>query len=249
LICHGKFFGRICAAFKVTLILFGIGFPKTGFAQLPSSTNTTAGEQTSVPLPLPDALGLAPAHTAEIPVSLTSRQKIVSATRNAFGPLSLVFAAAGAGVNQCQDLYPAFHQGATGYSRYLWHSYSDQAVDSYFTGYILPSLLHQDPRYYPLGKGGFSKRTGYAFSRLFITRSDSGVREFNLSQVLGSGMAASASSLYYPERDLTASLVTERWASNLAGDGLLLALREFTPEIAKIFHLRREPQAEKNAQQ
>jgi len=49
--------------------------------------------------------------------------------------------------------------------------------------------------------------------------------------VLGSGVAASISSLYYPERDRTASLVTQRWGSNLAGDGLMMLLREFAPEL------------------
>jgi hypothetical protein len=97
-----------------------------------------------------------------------------------------------------------------------------------------------------LNKGSFGKRTGYAFSRLLITRSDSGAREFNISQILGSGMAASASSLYYPERDRTAWLVTQRWVSNLGGDGLLLSLREFTPEITRVFHLHHtQPDVEK----
>ena len=169
---------------------------------------------------------------------MTAGQKFGYASENAFGPLSLVFAAAGAGVNQAQKLYPEFHQGAPGYARYFWHSYSDQAVDAYFAGYILPSLLHQDPRYYPLSKGGFARRTGYAVSRLYRTRSDSGAPELNLSQLLGSGMAAGVSSLYYPERDRNASLIMQRWASNLAGDGLLLVLREFTPEITRVFHPR-----------
>jgi hypothetical protein len=37
----------------------------------------------------------------------------------------------------------------------------------------VPTLTHEDIRYYTLGKGGFCKRTGYALSRAVVTRSDS----------------------------------------------------------------------------
>lgn len=164
---------------------------------------------------------------------LNSKHKFVFANDNAFGLSSLVFAAAGAGVNQSQKLYPEFHQGAPGYARYYWHTFADQAVDSYAVNFLLPVVLHQDPRYHPLRQGGAWKRTAYSFSRLLVTHSDSGATEFNTSQVLGSGVAASISSLYYPQRDMTASLVGQRWASNLAGDGLLMVLNEFTPDAGR----------------
>jgi hypothetical protein len=162
------------------------------------------------------------------------RQKLVLATDNAFGVPSVFFTVAGAGVNQAQKLYPEFHQGAAGYARYYWHSFADQAVDSYAVNFLLPAVLRQDPRYHPLRQGGVWKRTGYSLSRMLITRSDSGgVAEFNTSQVLGSGVAASISTLYYPQRDMTASLVGQRWLSNMAGDGLLMVLKELTPDISR----------------
>jgi hypothetical protein len=164
---------------------------------------------------------------------LNGRQKFVFATDNAFGLPSVFFAAAGAGVNQAQKLYPEFHQGAPGYARYYWHSFADQAVDSYAVNFLLPVVLHQDPRFHPLRQGGVWKRTTYSFSRLLVTRSDSGATEFNTSQVLGSGVAASISSLYYPQRDRTASLVGQRWLGNMAGDGLLMVLSEFAPDAGR----------------
>lgn len=165
--------------------------------------------------------------------TLNRRQKFVFATDNAFGIPSVFFAAAGAGVNQSQNLYPEFHQGAPGYARYYWHSFADQAVDSYAVNFLLPAVLHQDPRYHPLREGGVWKRTAYSLSRLLVTRSDSGAAEFNTSQVLGSGVAASISSLYYPQQDRTMSLVGQRWLSNMTGDGLLMVLNEFAPDFGR----------------
>jgi len=94
--------------------------------------------------------------------------------------------------------------------------------------------MHTDPRYHPLRSGSAWARLKYTGASVVLTHTDSGKLTFNASQVLGSGMAASVSSLYYPERDRTASLVTQRWASNLAGDALLMGLKEFTPELVGI---------------
>jgi len=183
---------------------------------------------------LPDAPQPAVQSTMQAPFpafAMSTQQKFRYASENAFGISSAIFAAAGAGVNQAQNLYPEFDQGSDGYGRYFWHSYADQAVDSYFVNFILADALHTDPRYHPLHSGSAWARLKHAGASVVLTHTDSGRLTFNTPQVLGSGMAASVSSLYYPERDRTASLVTQRWASNLAGDALLMGLKEFTPEL------------------
>ncbi|WP_420236136.1 hypothetical protein ACOBR2_10855 [Telmatobacter bradus] len=223
----------------LAVLLFTIIAASHGSAQEPGlpAASQAGGAVSELP-DAPLATTQTPAPSSITPIGshpnlhpLSPNQKFIFATKNAFGLPSAIFAAAGAGVNQAQALYPEFHQGAPGYARYYWHSYTDQAVDSYAVDFLLPAALHQDPRYYRLGQGGAWKRTEYSFSRLFVTRSDSGTAEFNTSQVLGSGLAASISSLYYPQRDRTASFVNQRWASNLAGDGLLMVLQEFTPDF------------------
>jgi hypothetical protein len=199
-------------------------------AAAPSQINSTAslsGELPDSPLPSNPQPTQAPAS----PSAFSPKQKLSYATENAIGLPSMIFAAAGAGANQAQKQYPEFHQGAEGYGRYYWHSYADQAVDSYIVNYVLAGALHTDPRYYPLHSGGAWTRTKHVGASLLLTQADSGQLTFNTPQLLGSGIAASVSSLYYPERDRTASLVTQRWASNLAGDGLMMMLREFAPEL------------------
>jgi len=224
----------------LAVFLFASAAALQGRAQEPKLIAVTA-QAGEAPAELPDAPlanteTTAPSSSAQLGglpfiQPLSPNQKFFFATKNAFGLPATIFAAASAGVNQAQIQYPDFHQGAQGYARYYWHSYADQAVDSYVANFLLPVALHQDPRYYRLGQGGALKRTQYSLSRLFVTRSDYGTAEFNTAQVLGSGVAASISSLYYPQQDMTASLVSQRWASNLAGDGLLMVLQEFTPDF------------------
>jgi hypothetical protein len=206
--------------------------------EVPSPDSTALIETTTqTSSALPDAPQPVAQSAMQAPLpdfAMRTQQKFRYASENAFGISSAIFAAAGAGVNQAQNLYPEFHQGAEGYGRYFWHSYADQAVDSYFVNFILAEALHTDPRYHPLRSGSAWARLKHTGASVVLTHTDSGKLTFNAPQVLGSGMAASVSSLYYPERDRTASLVTQRWASNLAGDTLLMGIKEFTPELVGI---------------
>jgi hypothetical protein len=116
---------------------------------------------------------------------LSRKDKFWLATQDSFDYSSFIFAGMLAGVGQAQNSYPEFGQGAVGYGRYYWHSLTDQAVGNYFTEAIVPTVAREDPRYYTLGHGGFFPRTGYAVSRLLVTRTDSCGRTFNFSEVVG----------------------------------------------------------------
>jgi hypothetical protein len=86
---------------------------------------------------------------------------------------------------------------------------------------------------------GFSKRLAYSFSRIAITRDDSGHESCNASEVLGAGAAAAISGLYYsgPERTFTKDY--QRWITSLAIDGETFVFKEFWPDLnGKFFHQR-----------
>ncbi len=143
-----------------------------------------------------------------------------------------------AGIEQATNTYPEFHQGAAGFARYYWHTFADATVENYLTGAILPVVTHEDPRYYTLYRGGFLHRTGYAVSRLWITKNDAGARRFNFSEILGSGVATQISIRYYPRQERGGAADTfERWASSLLNDGVGNIFQEFWPDIhQKFFH-------------
>ena len=63
---------------------------------------------------------------------------------------------------------------------------------------VFPVVLHQDPRFFRLGRGGFFYRVGYAASRVFITRGDDGAAQFNASEFGGNAVMAIGSNLYTP---------------------------------------------------
>jgi hypothetical protein len=168
---------------------------------------------------------------------LSLKDKFWLATQDSFDYSSFISAGIIAGVSQGNKSYPEFGQGAKGYGRYYWHAMADQAIGNYLTEAIVPAATHEDPRYYTLGRGGFIKRTGYAVSRLFITRTDSGGRTINLSEIVGNGAGAGISDLYYPSRERTWTKTGQKWVTQIALDGVFNIVKEFWPDISHaIFH-------------
>jgi hypothetical protein len=146
---------------------------------------------------------------------LTLKAKFWLATRDSFDYSSFITAGILAGVSQAKKSYPEFGQGAKGYGRYYWHAVADQAVGNYLTEAIVPAVTHEDPRYYTLGHGGFFKRTGYAVSRLLITRTDAGGRTFDFAEIVGNGAGAGISDLYYPSRERTWTKTGQKWVTQI----------------------------------
>src|SRR5260370_1938946 len=80
--------------------------------------------------------------------------------------------------------------GIAGYGRYYWRTFTDGVSGTFFTEAIVPSIAHEDPRYYTMEQGGFFRRTGYAISRAFLTKTDSGRTRFSFSEVVGNPLEA-----------------------------------------------------------
>lgn len=168
---------------------------------------------------------------------LSLKEKFWLATQDSFDYSSFITAGMLAGISQGKESDREFGQGAKGYGRYYWHAVADQAVGNDLTEAIVPAITRQDPRYYTLGHGGFVKRAGYAMSRLFITRSDSGGRTLNCSEIAGNGAGVGISNLYYPSRERTWTKTGQKWVTQIALDGAFNIVKEFWPDINQfVFH-------------
>ncbi|MGA8941038.1 MAG: hypothetical protein WB439_17880 [Acidobacteriaceae bacterium] len=167
----------------------------------------------------------------------SARQKFATASEDSFDYSALFIPLAVAGYDLESNPDPEFGTGGVAYGRYLWHAAVDQTSENFFVEAIVPSITHEDIRYYTLGHGGFLKRTGYALTRVVVTRSDSGNEVFNASEVFGAGSAAGLSSLYYPVRERSFSNTADQWGLNVGIDALSFVVKEFWPDINHaLFH-------------
>jgi hypothetical protein len=167
----------------------------------------------------------------------TIKDKFTTGALDSFDYSSFIFVAIQAGVAQARNATPEFRQGAAGYGRYYWHTYADYVDENLWVEFLLPTALHQDSRYYTLGRGGFAKRLGYSLSRAAITRNDSGHETFNASEIFGAGAAAGISAFYYPSRERSFTQTSQLWLTNIAIDAGSNLFKEFWPDINnKVFH-------------
>jgi hypothetical protein len=94
-------------------------------------------------------------------------------------------------------------------------------------GAILPSLLHQDPRYYYQGTGTTKSRTLHALSSPFVCRGDNGKLQPNYSSLGGDLGSAALSNLYYPASNRGAGLVFSNFFLTTGERMLSSMLQEF----------------------
>ena len=133
---------------------------------------------------------------------------------------------------QSQVAAGGFHHngGMAGFGEYYARGFSDQIISSYVTDAILPALLHDDPRYFRLGTGTFWRRTYYAPSRIFVTRTDNGSSRFNITEIAGNIGVDAITTWYYPDSQ-SASKGLERFGMQLGNDAISNILTEFWPDI------------------
>ena len=175
-------------------------------------------------------------NVANVP-PMTAGQKFKSTARNAFDPAEFAWYGLQAGIGQLRNSNPSFGQGAEGYGKRYGLRFADGTIENFFTHAIYPALLHQDPRYFRLGKGGFVRRAGYAVSRLVVTRSDSGRSQVNFSEILGGATAAGISTFsYHPEGSRNVKSALGVWGTQVGYDALSLAIKEFWPDIRARIH-------------
>jgi len=169
-------------------------------------------------------------------VAISARQKLAIASKDSFDYPLVLLAAALAGISQLGDQNPSFGQGVKGYAHRLVTGYADQAMGNMFTEGLFPVMLHEDPRYFRRGTGSVGSRTGYALTRIFVTKTDSGGSRFNYSEWLGNATGVAISNAYYPDgRDWSDNAT--KLLEQCATDALSQVLKEFWPDIKrKWFH-------------
>ncbi|MGH9514312.1 MAG: hypothetical protein ACRD3P_01365, partial [Terriglobales bacterium] len=151
---------------------------------------------------------------AQLP-ALTTREKFRLAEDDSFDYSAFVWTGILAFQSWALNSDPELGQGAAGYGRYYWRGFADGVSGTYFTEAIVPALTHEDPRYYTMGTGGFLRRTEYALSRTFLTKTDSGGTSFNWSEVGGNALEAGLSNAYYPPQEQGFNQTLRNWGTQM----------------------------------
>lgn len=140
------------------------------------------------------------------PVPLTTKLKFHLALKTSTDLFTVAGVGVLAGINQAGDA-PDYRQGVKGYAERFGAAAGDGLSDIMIGGAILPSLLHQDPRYYYKGTGSNKSRAFHALTSPFVCKGDNGKFQANFSSIGGDLSSSALSNLYYPPSNRGAGLV------------------------------------------
>ena len=158
---------------------------------------------------------------------MTPKLKFKLTLRSTTDPISFLVAAGLAGVEQKHNTFPGYGQEAEGYAKRFGAAYADTMVSKMVSRAILPSVLHQDPRYFYRGSGSVRSRLFYALAATVICRGDNGRPEPNYSLVLGNFAASGISNLYRAPGDRTVGMTFRNGLIMTASGAVENVLREF----------------------
>jgi hypothetical protein len=261
---HGQFSFAGVAPGHFQLVISSAGFATQTFSgtlnsaatlQLPPIVLSIASAHTTVQVGLPQVevaeqqvkaeekqrvLGIIPDfYVSYVPnaAPLDFRQKLDLAWKTTTDPFTFALTGIIAGVQQSQNYFSGYGQGAQGYAKRYGARYADTVAANFIGDALLPSLLKQDPRYFQKGTGSKRSRFLYALANAVICKGDNGHWQPNYSRTLGHLAAAGISNLYYPASDRHgAALTFENGAIGIGGTAAAnlfqeFVVRRFTPKV------------------
>lgn len=161
------------------------------------------------------------------PAPLTPKLKMRLTFRTMGDPFILGVAAAVAGLEQQEDIYPGYGTGWSGYGKRFGASYADSNISRLFGEGVYPIIFHQDPRYFYKGTGSFGSRLWYAMRSAVISKGDNGRWQPGYAAVLGDFTAAGISNVYHAPQDRSFGITMRDSGILIGGDALENILDEF----------------------
>ncbi|MFZ1942964.1 MAG: hypothetical protein WBF45_18890 [Acidobacteriaceae bacterium] len=177
---------------------------------------------------------------------LSPRQKYQLFFKSVTDPWPFALTAVVAGISQADDDFAAYGQGVQGYAKRYGAAYTDYFTGNFFGNAVLPSLLHEDPRYYQRGHGKIITRALWAAGSTGWCKRDDGTWGPNYANVAGNLIGAAISNVYYPAEQRTVGDTIQRGVTVTVEGAIGAELIEFWPDIARHYTRKR---AEKRARE
>lgn len=207
--------------------------------ETPAGVPTT---QKAEPLPQPKRiLGVMPNYRAVsagvLPPPPTPREAFAVATQDSFDYSDFVFVGVTSLLAEGTNTHPTFGKGIGGFWPYYWRGFVDRTDGDYWVIWIMPTIVHEDERYYAMGQGPLLKRSIYAASRVLITPNYHGKNTFNAAEIFGRGISQAISLTYYPGSETSFSPFMQKFGYAVGRDALANVFREVWPDVeAKVVH-------------
>ncbi|WP_255462500.1 hypothetical protein [Granulicella sp. WH15] len=161
------------------------------------------------------------------------RYNFLVATHQAFDYSSFLFLGITSLTAEALNSHPVLGKGVGGFYAYTWRGFVDKTDGTYLSAWLLPSLLHEDTRYYALGQGhSLPTRIIYVIDRQAIARTYGGRETPNIAGLGGKVLTQVFSRYYYPTGATSFGVLATKFAYSAMRDIAFSSVREFYPDIA-----------------
>lgn len=165
--------------------------------------------------------------------ALTPADKFKLFLDKSLSPPQIMSSLAGGGFGQATDSLHQYGQGADGYAKRFGSSMASGASSHFFGTFLLPTVLHDDPRYFVKMNGGVKVRIGNALRRVFVIRTDDGRMAFNFPGTLGPLAAEALANTYLPDNERTFPKTFQRFGIRIGWGAANNIVKEYWPTIFK----------------
>jgi hypothetical protein len=146
------------------------------------------------------------------------------------------------------DSHPVLGKGVDGFYAYTWRGFLDKTDGTYLSAWLLPSLLHEDTRYYALGDGHtVIRRTLHVISEEAVARTYSGSETPNIAGLGGKVLTQVISRYYYPPGTTDFSVLATKFGYSIMREVAFSSIREFYPDIAAHYIRKHREKAARQA--
>ena len=223
--------------------------------ELPDSPGFSSSSSVDSTTPAPDGFSFDPSSgTSSKPVGryhmvvlpneiaqpMSVHDKIVGGLIDSVSPFSAIGWVVSAGWEQATNGSPNYGTNGRAFAQRLGASAARDASENIFSESVFAPLLHEDPRYYKMGRGhSFFKRVIYSGTRVLITKTDGGRTTPNLALLAGNAAGAALTVTYYPPKNTTFSEVASTFGGSLGGSALGFVVTEFLSDALQAIHLKK----------
>ena len=175
----------------------------------------------------------------QVAPKINGHDKFVLGIKDAVSPFSIAAWLTNGVYEVIVDGSPNYGQTGKGFAQRIGAAALRDSTQGIFGDSILAPILHEDPRYYKLGKGhSFVKRVVYSGSRALITRTDSGGHTINFAQIGGNLGGAVLTNAYYPQINRGFTQTMETFGGSVGGSALGFVVSEFLSDTLVAVHLK-----------
>jgi hypothetical protein len=169
---------------------------------------------------------------------LTPKEKALLAVRNVIDPFNAITILASSAISVGSDADSVYGPGMRGFGRSVGVSYTQDITGEFFSTFLIPSIVHQDPHYHRMPKASIPRRVGHAIEQVVWTQGDNGRGMVNYADIVGAAIEVEVSDLYVPGQKTNLPSSASRYGIGLATAPIDNFVSEFLPDLARHIHVQ-----------